>query len=47
VKVEIGDVGRVSDCDHLASYAGLVPSIGNSGGVERHGRITREGSRWL
>jgi len=33
--------------DHLASYAGLVPSTRSSGGVERHGRITREGSRWL
>jgi len=33
--------------DHLASYAGLVPSTRSRGGVERHGRITREGSRWL
>jgi len=29
------------------SYAGIVPSIHSSGGVTRHGRITREGSRWL
>ena len=29
------------------SYAGLVPSTCSSGGVTRHGRITREGSRWL
>jgi len=47
IKAEIGDVGRFSSCDHLASYAGLVPSTRSSGGVERHGRITREGSRWL
>jgi transposase len=47
VKAEIGDVSRFSGGDHLASYAGLVPSTCSSGGVERHGRITREGSRWL
>ena len=47
IKAEIGDVGRFSSGDHLASYAGLVPSTRSSGGVERHGRITREGSRWL
>jgi len=47
VKAEIGDVSRFRSGDHLASYAGLVPSTRSSGGVERHGRITREGSRWL
>ncbi len=47
VKSEIGDVRRFSSGDHLASYAGLVPHTRSSGGVERHGGITREGSRWL
>jgi len=47
VKAEIGDVGRFSSCDHLASYSGLVPSTRSGGGVERHGGITCEGSRWL
>ncbi len=47
VKSEIGDVRRFSSGDHLASYAGLVPSTRSSGGVERHCGITREGSRWL
>ena len=47
VKSEIGEVSRFSSGDHLASYAGLVPSTRSSGGVERHGGITREGSRWL
>jgi transposase len=47
VKSEIGDISRFSSGDHLASYAGLVPSTRSSGGVERHGGITREGSRWL
>jgi transposase len=47
VKVEVRDVSRFSLGDQLASYAGLVPSTKSSGGVTRHGRITREGSRWL
>ena len=47
VKAEIGNINRFSSGDHLASYAGLVPSTRSSGGVTRHGRITREGSRWL
>jgi transposase len=47
VKAEIGDFRRFSSGDHLASYAGLVPSTRSSGGVERHGGITRQGSRWL
>jgi transposase len=47
VKSEIGDVRRFGSGDHLASYAGLVPSTRSSGGVERHGGITREGSKWL
>jgi len=47
IKAEIGDVHRFKSGDHLASYAGLVPSTRSSGGVTRHGRITREGSKWL
>jgi transposase len=47
IKAEVGDVSRFSSGDHLASYAGLVPSTRSSGGVEGHGGITREGSRWL
>lgn len=45
VKAEMGDVNRFRSGDHLCSYAG--PSTYNSGGVTRHGGITREGSRWL
>ena len=47
IKAEIGDINRFISGDHLASYAGLVPSTKSSGGVERHGRITKEGSSWL
>ena len=38
---------RFSNGDRLCSYAGLVPSTHSSGGVTRHGGITKEGSRWL
>ena len=47
IKAEVGDVSRYKSDDHLASYAGLVPSTRGSGDVERHGGVTREGSRWL
>jgi transposase len=47
VKAEVGDVIRFTSGDHLSSYAGLVPSTHSSGGVSRHGKITKEGSRWL
>ncbi|MEM3549974.1 MAG: transposase [Candidatus Bathyarchaeia archaeon] len=47
VKAEVGDISRFKSGDHLCSYAGLVPSTYNSGGVARHGGITGEGSRWL
>ena len=47
VKSEIGDVGRFPFAEKLCSYAGLVPSTYQSGGMVRHGSITKEGSRWL
>jgi len=47
VKAEIGEVSRFPFKERMASYSGLVPSTKSSGGVTRHGRITREGSRWL
>jgi len=47
VESEIGDIGRFPFAEKLCSYAGLVPSTYQSGGVVRHGNITKEGSRWL
>jgi len=44
---EIGEISRFGAARQLSSYAGLVPSTSQSGGVTRHGRITRQGSRWL
>lgn len=47
IQSEIGDIGRFAFAEKLCSYAGLVPSTYASGGVVRHGAITKEGSRWL
>lgn len=44
---EIGDISRFPSYRHLASYAGLVPSLDASGGKERRGSITKRGSRYL
>lgn len=44
---EIGEISRFPDSSHLASYAGLVPSVHSSGGKTRYGHITKEGSAWL
>jgi transposase len=47
---EIGDISRFPDSAHLASYAGLVPSVYSSGGRTRHGPLTKQGSaymRWI
>ena len=47
VLAEIGDVSPFPTARHLSSYAGLVPSTYASGGVVRHGAITKRGSRFL
>ena len=47
VLAEIGDVSRFPTARHLSSYAGLAPSTYASGGVVRHGAITKRGSRFL
>lgn len=39
----IGDISRFKRAGQLASYAGLIPSSRDSGGVQRRGRITRQG----
>ena len=49
VRAEVGEIGHFTFKERMASYSGLVPSTKSSGGVTRHGRITREGSwglRW-
>jgi len=44
---EIGQIERFPSAKHLCSYAGLVPSVYSSGSKSFHGRITKQGSRWL
>jgi transposase len=44
---EIGDINRFAKAKHLVSYAGLNPSVRESGGKVRSGRISRQGSRIL
>lgn len=44
---EIGDIRRFEKAEQLCSYAGLVPSVYQSGNTLRMGHITKQGSRWL
>jgi len=43
----VGDVSRFPDARSLTSYAGLVPSVWQSGGSERSGAITKQGTPLL
>lgn len=43
----VGDVKRFPDAKTLAAYAGLVPSIRQSGEAQRFGSITKTGSKAL
>jgi len=47
VAKEIDDIGRFSSPKKLCAYAGLVPSTYASGGKVFHGRITKQGNKWL
>jgi transposase len=47
LRAEIGVITRFPDGPHLASYAGLVPRVEQSGGRQWTGRITKAGSPWL
>ena len=47
IKSEIGSIDRFPNYKKLISWAGLAPSLRQSGSVEYHGNITRQGSRML
>lgn len=47
IKAEIGDINRFPNKFKLVSYAGLCPSIKQSGNKEIKGHITKQGSRML
>ena len=47
ILAEIGDISRFSNPEKLCSYAGLVPSVHQSGATRYCGRITKQGSKLL
>ena len=47
IAAEIDGVERFGSAKQLVSYAGLCPTTRSSGGKDRHGHITRCGSRFL
>lgn len=47
IRAEIGTITRFARPGQLASYAGLVPRVTQSGATCHHGRITKAGSPWL
>jgi transposase len=47
VKSEIGTITRFPHYKKLVSWAGLAPSLHQSGSVEYHGSITKQGSKML
>jgi transposase len=44
---EIGDIRRFATPEKLCAYAGLVPSVYASGSKVFHGRLTKQGNKWL
>jgi len=47
VATEIADIGRFADVGQFHAYAGVIPSTHSSGERSYHGKITKEGNRWL
>jgi transposase len=47
IRAEIGEIRRFPNAARLASYAGVVPRVDQSGGRCHYGPITRAGSPWL
>jgi len=47
VGVEIEDIKRFEDVGKFHAYAGVIPSTHSSGERSWHGKIIKEGNRWL
>lgn len=47
IALEIGDVSRFPDAEHLASYAGTTPRVHSSGGKTRYGSLRTDVNRYL
>nr|WP_295468841.1 IS110 family transposase [Mesorhizobium sp.] len=47
IEAEIDDISRFRSAKKLTAYAGLVPSTYSSGGKTYHGKIIKQGNKWL
>ena len=47
ISTEIDTIGRFDLDGQFTSYTGLVPSTYSSGGTTWHGKITKQGNKWL
>ncbi len=47
IDAEIDEIARFRSPKKLAAYAGLVPSTYSSGGKTYHGKIIKQGNKWL
>lgn len=47
IMAEIGDITRFPSSKQLCSFAGIVPSVYQSGNTRRTGHLTKQGSSWL
>ena len=47
IRYEVGEMERFPSAKKFASYTGLVPSTYASGKRITHGRLTKEGNKWL
>ena len=47
ILVEVGDINRFASSKKLCSYAGLVPSIHQSGAKSYHGHLCKKSNRYL
>lgn len=47
IRYEVDDIGRFREACKFASYTGLVPSTYASGPRMLHGRLTKQGNKWL
>jgi hypothetical protein len=47
ILLEVGDVHRVPDAEHLAAYAGTTPRVGATGGKTRFGRLRPDVNHYL
>lgn len=47
IRYEVDDIRRFREAKKFAGYTGLVPSTYSSGARQMHGRLTKQGNKWL